>query len=485
MSEELVSESTATSGAASRQARRAVRPELTTGPLLPTMLRLAAPLVLAQMLQTVYNVVDTFWVGRIGPDAVAAITLSFPIIIFLISMAAGLTIAGTALVAQYTGAKQPEHAAKAAAQSLVAVIITSVGIGIVGILAAEFLLTLVGATPEVLPMAKSYFTIYLAGVPFVFLSFGYQSVLRGVGDTVTPLKLRAFATALNIILDPILIFGWLGVPAMGIAGAAVATVIALGIEGIWGTVLLLRGAGGLGFRREHFRPDWTVIRRIFRIGSPAALEMTAGTIGLSLMTAIVALSGMQAVAAFGIGMRLQSLILLPAFGIGMATTTMVGQNVGAGKPQRAEQAAWMAAAITFGTMAVFCVFGVLFPSTLIGIFNDDPEVLRYGTSYLQIAGPAISLMGIRIVISGAFRGAGNSVPAMVLSFVLVLLLEAPLAYLLAQVVGWGPNGIWWSNLVAGAVGAVWASLWFRRGRWKERAITRAEPNAPLAQPTLD
>lgn len=453
-----------------RDFRGAPRASLTEGPIFPTLVRLAMPIVLAQFLQTIYNVVDTFWVGRLGADAVAAITLSFPIIIFLLSFAGGLTIGGTALVAQYTGARDPVKAGEVAAQSLLAITCVSIFLGMVGIVLAGPMLKLVGASDAIMPMAKSYLVIFLSGIGFVFLSFSYSSILRGVGDTMTPLKLRAVATAINIILDPILIFGWFGLPAMGIAGAAWATVIALGIEGVWGLIILLRGVDGLQFSKESFRPNWPVIKQIFRIGSPAALEMSAGTIGLTLLTAIVALAGMHAVAAFGIGMRIQSLVLLPAFGAGMAATTLVGQNLGAGEPERAERTAWIATGVTFAVMTAFGLVGLAFPRWFIGIFNDNPEVLHYGIAYMQIAGPAFGLIGVRIILSSAFRGAGDTLPVMILSIVLILALEIPLAYTFSQTLGWGPNGIWWGTLIAAFVGAVWASLWFRRGKWKSKAV---------------
>src|SRR5690606_33224959 len=195
------------------------------------------------------------------------------------------------------------------------------------------------------------------------------------------------------------------------------------------------GAGGLEFQRTSFRPDRVVIKQIFRIGGPAALEMTVGTIGLSFLTAIVALFGTEAVAAYGVGSRLQSLILLPAFGIGMATTTMVGQNVGAGRPERAERATWMSTWLTLGMMTSVGMLGFLFPAALIGLFNNDPEVLRHGAGYLRIMGPAFGLFGMRVIISGAFRGAGNSVPALVLSIVAAAL-SVPLALWLASGLGW-------------------------------------------------
>lgn len=447
-------------------------PSLTDGPIFPAMIRLATPIVIAQFLQTIYNVVDTFWVGRLGPDAVAAVTLSFPPLIVLFSLAAGLTIAGTSLVAQYTGARDPQNAGKVAAQCFAAVTVTSIVIGALGILMSEPLLRLVGASEEVLPMADLYLTIFLYGIPFVFMSFTYSSILRGIGDTMTPLKLRAVATVVNIVLDPILIFGWFGLPAMGVAGAAWASVIALGLEGILGFIIVLRGAGGLKFTLPSFRPDWGVIGRIFRIGTPAALEMTAGTIGLAFLTSIVALSGMEAVAAFGIGMRIQSLVLLPAFGMGMAATTLVGQNIGAGQPDRAETSAWMATWVTFAAMTAFGLLGLAFPYALIGIFNDAPNVLLHGATYLQIVGPAYGLLGIRIVISGAFRGAGDTVPAMILSIVTVLALETPLAYVMSQTLGMGPVGIWWAMAIACAVGALWAAVWFKGGRWRSRNVVR-------------
>lgn len=445
---------------------------LIKGPILPALLSLSVPIVIGQLFQTAYNVIDTIWVGRLGAEAVAAISMSFPIVFFLISIAGGLTIAGTALIAQHVGAGNREAAGKVATQMLVAVLGLAIVLAAAGFLLSGRLLSWMGADDTVLPLARSYLNFVLAGLPFMFLSFNFASILRGIGDAVTPMKMRMVSVVLNAVLDPLFIFGWLGFPQLGVAGAGAATIIARAVEGVWGLYILTSGSKGIRINFQTYRPDWGMIRKLFTIGSPAAVEQSTRSLGMGLMMSIVALSGTATVAAYGIGTRILSVAMLPSFGVGMATTTLVGQSLGAGKPQRAETATWLALGVTFSVLTAFGLLVAVFPRTLITVFSNDPDVLRIGASFLRTVGPAFGFLGGLAVVGGGFRGAGDTVPSMTFALLSLLGLQVPLAYLLSQFFGLGTQGIWWAMVTSGVIGTVSAALWFRRGGWKLKSVTR-------------
>lgn len=440
------------------------------GSLPRVLLRLAWPVMLGNTIQVIYNLTDTFWLGRLSAEAVAAISISFPIIFFLIAIGGGMTMAGTTLVAQYTGAGDVKGASRISGQLLVVMTGLAILMSISGILFSERLLLFLGSPPEIIQDARDYLNIIFGGILFMFFFFVFSSLLTGWGDTKTPMKLKIFTALLNILIDPFLIFGWWVFPPLGVAGAAYATVFSRSIAGFYGLYILFKKKSGLSLTPQDLVPDWTLIKKIFIIGFPAAGEMSIRSLGMMAMMAMVARFGAMAVAAYGIASRILSLVILPSMGLSMATSTVVGQNIGSDQMERAEQSTWISAAITFGLMSTCGLIAILLAPSIVGIFTHQGEVIAMGTDFLKIVGFSFGFMGIEMVIGGSFRGAGKTLIAMIISLIVLWGLTIPLAQIFGLTFGWGTQGIWRGIFLAHLVGAVMAILWFKQGTWKEKVI---------------
>ncbi|GGL32077.1 MATE family efflux transporter [Halarchaeum grantii] len=459
---------------------------LTSGPLVRPTLRLAWPLVVVQLLQVVYNLVDTIWLGAYSPDAVGALSLAFPMVFLLISVGGGFTAAGSILVAQHTGADSEAGASKAAGQTIWFVSVIAVGIGILGFLLAKPLLSLLPADPgtaaRVVPLAGEYMQTYFLGVPFVFGFFVFTSLLRGYGDTRTPMYVMLLTAGLNVALDPLFIFGYAGVPELGVQGAALATVLSRVVAAAVGFYVLFYTARGPAVGAADLRPDFEVVRDIVRLGVPSAIEQSTSSLAMVVLTAMIAAFPPAVVTAYGIGNRLSSLVFLPALGLGQATNTMVGQNLGANEPGRAEQAVHVAGGLVVGSMAVVAALAFCFPEAAVAPFltADAPGVaatLAHASEYVRVMSLMFVFMGLLQVILGAFRGAGDTRTSMVFSLVTLWVVRVPATYVLAFALGWGSTGLWWAVALGDIVGCLAAGLWFTRGTWKEHVVASrdAEP----------
>ncbi|GAB6138214.1 MATE family efflux transporter [Halanaerobaculum tunisiense] len=445
------------------------RSEILEGPITTTIFKLALPIMIGNGMQVLYNLTDTFWLGKLGSNAVAALSVSFPIVFLLISIGGGITVAGTALVSQYTGAGDYEHTNKVAGQVLVFVMSLAVLISIIGVLFNEQILRLIGTPADILPAASSYLDVIMGGVSFMFLFFIFSALLRGYGDTKTPMWLMIGTTLINILLDPFLIFGWWIFPAWGVAGAAAATIFARGVGGILGLFILFTGKKGIQLTLSHLKPDWKYIKRIIKLGVPSAGEMSVQAIGMTVMMTIVTNFGSAVVAAYGIGMRLLSVIMMPSRGFSRATTAMVGQNLGARQSVRAEKSAWVSSGILLVLLTLLGGVFALFAEEIITVFNTDPQVVTAGKELLQIFALSFGFLGVRIVIGGSFRGAGNTVEAMILAVIALFGLRVPLALLFAYSLDLQAIGIWWGMALGSVISATIGSLWFKQGTWKQRS----------------
>ncbi len=446
------------------------RAEILEGPIAKTILKLAFPIMIGNGMQVLYNLADTFWLGKVGADAVAALSVGFPIVFLLISIGGGITVAGTALVSQYTGAGDYEHTNKVAGQVLVFVMGLAIILSVVGVMFNEAILKLIGTPADILPAASSYLDIIMGGAGFMFLFFIFSALLRGYGDTRTPMQMMVGSTLLNIILDPFLIFGWGIFPAWGVAGAAVATIFSRGVAGIIGLVILLQGKRGIHLTPDCLRPDWKYIKKIIKIGFPSAAEMSIQAVGMNIMMMIVTNFGSAVIAAYGIGMRILSVIMMPSRGFSRATTAMVGQNLGAVQPKRAEKSGWVSCGILLVLLSLMGGLFALFAEAIISVFNGDSEVIAAGTGFLQVFAPVFGFLGVRIVIGGSLRGAGSTVAAMILSAIALVGLRIPLSLLFAYGFNLQEGGIWWGMALGSLLSAVIASIWFKFGSWKEKRI---------------
>ncbi|WP_227375337.1 MATE family efflux transporter [Haladaptatus halobius] len=456
---------------------------ITDGGLVRPMFKLAWPIVVIQLLQVMYNVADTFWLGRLSSDAVGAMSIAFPLIFFLISVAGGFTAAGSILVAQYTGAESEGSAGTVAGQILTFVSILAVVLGVAGYFLTEPMLTLMptqdATTLQVVPLARQYMEVYFLGLPFLFGFFVFNSLMRGYGDTRSPMRIMLVSVALNVVLDPLLIFGVGPFPKLEIVGAAVATIAARAVASVLGLYVLFGARAGPDVSFDDLVPDLGYIWDIVRLGTPSALEQSTSSLAMITMTVMVVQFAPPVVSAYGLGNRLASLVFLPAMGLGRATNTMVGQNLGAKKPERAEQAVWMAAKVGSAVMLAVALVAALFPDPIVGVFMatgtpDAAQTIDYGSNYLRIRSAEFAFMALLQVLLGAYRGAGNTKTAMVFSMVTLWLGRVPTVYFLAFVRDLGPKGIWIGMAFGNIVGAVAAALWFTRGTWKRTVIDDSE-----------
>ena len=446
------------------------REEILNGPIIKTIMKLAWPVMVGNTMQVIYNLADTFWLGRLGAEAVAAISIGFPLVFLIVSIGAGITVAGTTLVAQYMGADNQEMTNKVTAQIFLFVLSLSVVLGGIGVLFNKNILIMMGTPSNILADASAYLNIISAGVPFMFMFFIFSALLRGYGDTKTPMKFMIFSSLLNIVLDPFMIFGIGFFPALGVEGAAYATIFSRAVAGVIGIYLLFTGRKGLTLKLKYLKPDFSVLKKIIVIGFPSAAEQSIVALGMTLLMSIVSQFGTMVVAAYGIGSRILSVVMLPSRGLATATTTMVGQNLGAENIKRAESSAWKSTGIIFVTLTVLAIISNLFPRAIIGVFNSNPEVIEIGVSFLRVVGFSFGFLGVRFVIGGSFRGAGNTVVAMVLAIIALWGLRLPLAQILSFNLDFGTSGIWWGMFLSNFLTALIAMFWFKKGGWKEKAI---------------
>jgi len=444
--------------------------DLTTGPITRSLLKLAWPVMLSNLFQTLYNFADRLWLGRWGSVGIAAVQVSFPLVFLTISVASGITVAGMALIAQYTGANREEDANLAAGQVFVFSAALAAILAAIGYFTAGPIMSLMGADPELTAAATTYLQIIFIGAPLIFSTFLFAALLNGIGDTVTPMILMAVSVGANIILDPFFIFGWGPFPEWGVMGAAVATVLARGLVALAGFYLLFSGKLGIHIRVSHLKPRWGQIRQIASIGSMASIGQTGTALGFTILNGALARLGTAVISAFGIGTAFISIVLMPAMGLGQATSTMVGQNLGASKPERARRVAWDGMLISTVILVAAAALVIPFRQNLIRFFMSDPEVLEIGVRMLLLVGFAFPFMGVFQVMIGVYQGSGHTAYSMFFGLFRLWGLRIPLIYLLAYVLSWGADGVWWAMFWSN-LGAALVSLGcFLTGNWARRVI---------------
>ena len=327
-----------------------------------------------------------------------------------------------------------------------------------------------------LPLATVYMRVSFVGMPFLFAYVIFQSLMRGVGDARTPLYIVTGTVALNFVLDPLFILGLGPVPAMGVAGAALATVITQGLAAVVGLWMLFSGRYGIALRARHLVPDVATLWRLFKLGAPSAVEQSTRALGLMLMTILVAGFGTHTLAAYGIGTRMLSFVIIPALGLSQATSALVGQNIGAGRADRAERTAWLSALIAFVVLSAIGVIAFFLATPIVRLFvPDSPAVIAQGSLFVEITAFSYGLIGAQQVITGAFRGSGNTVVAMMIALVSLWMLQFPLAWLLSTRAGLGATGIWIAYPVQNAVTAAIAAHLVRPRRLETAPSDRGRP----------
>jgi putative MATE family efflux protein len=446
--------------------------DATKGKISKAVWKLAYPIMVTNLVNIIYNFADTFWVSKLayGTEAIAAVAVCFAIVFVLITFAIGLAVATNALSAQYFGAKEYEKVKDVAYTSIVLLMVISVVISSFGILFRRQLLTLLNTPENVMPYAIQYFTIIIAGMAFMFFFFLISGVLRGIGDTRTPMIIGVVSELANVVLDPFLIFGWGPFPALGISGAAYATVITKALAAFCLIYIIFSGRMHFKLKIKNIRVDFTVIKQIIKIGTPASITQIIISLGNTVLLGRVNVFGDIALAVQGLGHRLDSLIFLPAMGISQAAAIMVGQNLGAGDKKRARASGIYALKITLTILTVLGTIFFILPKVFLGIFTKEEEVLRLGVYYIRYMAFTYAFIGCRIVMNGIFQGAGAAFLSMVLSAISLWGFRIPLAYAFSFS-SMGVRGIWFGVSLSFILSAGFMYYWFNKGTWTEKAVT--------------
>jgi len=454
---------------------------LTQGPIVKTLFTLATPLILANLLLTSHQLINTLWVGRLGANAVAAVSSSFSILFIVITLSSGLSMAGSILVAQYAGARNFDMVNRVAAQNLLLTLAVSLTLSLAFYFAAPQLLHRVGTPREIMADALPYMRLSLLGGMFSFIQTMFQSLLRGVGEVKAPLRIAFAGVMLNLVLDPLFIFGWGPVPAGGVFGAACATLLAQALMAAIGLFLLCGNRFKVQLRLSNMAPDGKLFMRILKLGIPGSIEQSTQALGITALTAIASQFGTMAIAAYGIGFRLYSFAMLPAIGISMATSTLVGQNVGAGNYQRARQIAFSAAWRTTGFLILVSLVFCTFTTPLVRMFvPNDPALVPEAVAAVRYMSLSLGLLGVQSCIVGALRGSGDTFAAMTCAFIGIWFVQIPLALALSKYTPLGTIGLWLSYPAGSLTVATLAFVRLRSGHWQKHRLTRSTAKTPLS-----
>jgi putative MATE family efflux protein len=434
-----------------------------------SLLKLSGPIVMANVLHTAYQLIDTFWLGRLGAGAVAAVSLSFPLLFLIISLGIGLTLAGSILAAQYKGMNSQRMINYSSAQTYLVMFFISCLLALIGYVFAQPLMKLIGARGEILADAVSYFKVSSIGFVFLFMFFVFQSLMRGIGHVVLPTYVVLSTVILNLFLDPLFIYGWGPVPAMGVAGAAMASVITQALSAFIGFAIIYSGQYGISLNLKDFKFDFEWFKVLIKLGIPSSLELSTRALGMALLIVLVTSFDDVVIASYGIGARILSFVIIPALGLSAATTTLVGQYIGAERKDKAAEVGVLSCKVAFFGLTV--IGGLLYlvarPVTEFFVPGEE-EVIGHSSMFIKVMAPSFGLLGLQQVVNGVFNGAGFTMASMLLSMFALWVVRFPLAYIFAFHTALSFEGIWWAFPISNLVAAIAALLWFRTGSWKSR-----------------
>jgi putative MATE family efflux protein len=453
-----------------RESLRGSHMDFTTAPISQAIVMLAVPMVMEMFMESIFAVVDVFWVAHLGANAVATVGLSESMLTIVYTVAMGVSIGAMALVARRVGEKDYDSAARTAVQSIVLGLFIAAIIGVIGATYAKDLLRAMGATEEVIATGSGFTTVMLGGNVTVVLLFLINAVFRGAGDAAIAMRVLWLGNALNILLGPCFIFGLGPFPELGVMGAAVATNIGRGTAVLFQLSLLARGRGRVVIHRRHLGLDFSMMASVLRLSGASTLQILINTSSYIGIVRIISSFGSVALAGYTIGIRIIIFALLPSFGMSNAAATLVGQNLGAGHPERAEQAVWKACfynAIFLGSIGLAFI---VFAPALIGIFTQDPAVQPYAIDCLRIVSLGFLFYAYGMVLTQSFNGAGDTLTPTYLNLGIFWALEIPLAWVLAHYTPLGPRGVFAALAIAFSMLAIVAAFLFKRGAWKLKKV---------------
>ena len=446
--------------------------DLTTEHLSRAIVLLAVPMVLEMVMESAFAVADIWFLSRLPnpADAVAAVGLTEAVIVFVYAIALGLAMATTATVARRIGEGEPDQAVTAATQSIAIGVLVSIVVAVIGWFGAEAILTGMGAEPGTIAAGLDYTRILFATNVVIMLLFLHNAIFRGAGDAVLSMRSLWIANGLNIALDPILIFGWGPIPEMGVMGAAVATTLGRGTGVAYQMWHLRRGSGRIRLAGPACHFDLGASLRLLRVSAGGITQMLIGTASWTGLMKIVSTFGAEVVAGYTIAIRIVIFVLLPSWGLANAAATLVGQNLGAGHPERAEKATWLAGIYNTVFLGSLSVVFVLFADELVGLFTSEPALLEVGARGLTVMSYGYVFYAWGMVMIQAFNGAGDTLTPTWVNLLCFWVIQLPMAWVLAVTWGRGPDGVFWAIMGAEAIFAGVSVLLFRRGKWKTRVV---------------
>ena len=454
-----------------KQSLKGGEQDYTQGSIRKAIFLLAIPMILELGLESVFAIVDMFVVGKLGAYAIQAVGLTEAVITIIYSVAMGLSMGATAMVARRIGEKNPDAAAHAGMQSLIISIFITIVVSVIGVVFAPDILRLMGAAPDVVKEGTVFTRIMLGGSIVIMLLFLINGIFRGAGDAAIAMKSLWVASLMNIILCPILVHGINGWEGWGLKGAAIATTIGRGLGVIYQCFHLFKGNSIIHLKLRHLNINWPLIRSISSISWPATMQMLIGSASWIFLAKLVAeTGGTEASAGYQIAIRNVVFFILPAWGLSNAAATLVGQNLGAKQPERAELSVMLTAKYNAIFMAGVTILFLFLSYPIVSVFNSDPKVREFGTLSLQIIGAGYIFYGIGMVMIQALNGAGDTKTPTWINFVCFWLFQIPLAYLLAKGFKLGPIGAFIAIPVAETAIAIWTYFIFKRGKWKKVVV---------------
>ncbi|GAB1433019.1 MATE family efflux transporter [Spirochaetota bacterium] len=436
-------------------------------------MHLAFPIMIGSIVETFYNLTDAFFLGKLGSAQVGAPSISFNIVFFLTVFGVGLSNAGMTLVSQSKGRGNDNKADHFMNQTVSLLTFVSVFLAILGTLLSSGLLKLLATPQEVYVFALPYMRIVFLGLPFSFVYFSFQASFTAIGDAAGPIKVHLLAVILNVILDPLLIYGFGSWPGWGVSGAAIATVLSQFVGALLSVIVMMRGRSGLKLALRKMRPDMDSWKLLGKIGMPASLGQGLSAFGFTVLQGVVNFFGTSAIAAFGVGNRIMHLFDIPTQGLSGATASLVGRFLGA-KDQKSSMTVVNAALILVLILEIpLLTLAYFYGGGLVKLFVNDPEAIRLGTIMFQVVSPSLLAFGLFFALSGAFQGAGDTKIILALAVLRLWFIRVPLAYYLAFRTGFGVLSIWIAMFASNFITAIIGFLYYKQGKWRH-ALSKHE-----------